>query len=66
MRRSFIIRTPPAKIVGNKIKQNEMDGACGTYRREKKFMHGFGGKTGGKEAFQKTRPKWEDNSEVYL
>jgi hypothetical protein len=39
---------------GAQFKEDEMGGSCGTYGREEKCVHGFGGKTSRKETFLKT------------
>jgi hypothetical protein len=46
---------------GDQIKKNEMGRTCSTYGGEKRCIHDFGKKTGGKEPLGKPRRGWEDN-----
>lgn len=38
-----------------------MDGACSTPGRKEKYSHNCDGNSGGREAFGRPKPKWEDN-----
>ena len=46
-------------LSGNKIENNEMDGARITYGGEERCVQGFGGETLGKETTQKTQAQME-------
>jgi hypothetical protein len=52
--RSFIISTHPKYNYEDKIKENEVGGACGTHGRGNKIVQGFGRKARGKETTRKT------------
>jgi len=41
--------------VGDKIKKNEMGGACSAYEEEERCVQGFGEETWGKEATGETQ-----------
>jgi hypothetical protein len=47
--RSFIICTPPQISLADQIKENEVDGTCGTHGRGEISVQGFGGKARRKE-----------------
>jgi hypothetical protein len=43
-----------------------MGRACGTYRRERKCMYGFGGEPEGKRPLGRPRNRWENNIKMNL
>jgi hypothetical protein len=52
--RSFIICTHPQISLGRLSQENEVSGACVTFRRGGKSVQGFGGKARRKENTRKT------------
>jgi hypothetical protein len=46
---------------GDKIKKNELCGACSVYGGEKRRGQGFGGKREGKRPLGTHRGSWDDN-----
>ena len=52
--------------MGDKIKKNEMGGACGTYGGRERCAQGFSGETEGKRPLGRPRRRWEDNIKMDL
>ena len=50
----------------NKIKKNEMGGACGTYGEGRGVYRVLVGKPEGKRPLGRPRRRWEDNIKMYL
>ena len=50
----------------DKIENNEMGGACGTYGGKERCTQGFGGKPEGKRPLGRPRRRWEDNIKIDL
>jgi hypothetical protein len=50
----------------DQIKKNEMDGACGMYGGEERFIQGFGGKLKRKRRLGRCRCRWKDDIKVNL
>jgi hypothetical protein len=51
---------------GNKLKKNEMGGACSMYGGEERCIQGVRGETGRKETTLKTQARWDDNIKMYF
>ena len=49
------------KYLGQQIKDNVMDRACGLYVGDEKGIHCFSGETAANWHFGKPRRRWEDN-----
>ena len=49
---------------GDKIKKNEMSGACSTYGGEERCIQGFDGEPEGKRPLRRPYRRWEDTVQM--
>ena len=61
-----MICTPHPYCSGDKIKKNEMGGACSTYAERRSVYRVLVGKSEGKRPLWRPRHIWEDNIEIDL
>jgi hypothetical protein len=53
-------------LLADQIKENEVDGACGTHVRGEKCVQGFGGKARKKRPLERPKPRWEEGIKMDL